>query len=340
MSDAGRVCPLRYRYGAGAIAAVPTRSVKTLYVVGGLYGNREALRTVLKMHAREDAARLCFNGDFNWFNVDDESFIAINEKVLAHDAILGNVEAELSAANDEAGCGCAYPENVEAATVVRSNQIHARLKQTAARHPQVLARLDALPMIARYQVGDVRVGVVHGDADSLAGWRFDVSALDDRADYVWRAAAFAKAAVDVFASSHTCLPAMRSDDDDKIVINNGAAGMPNFTASNFGVLSRISTEPSPHPSLYGCVVRGVHVDALAIHYDVKKWEAEFLRNWPAQSPAHLSYFGRIANGSDYTLSVGAGVQCQLSTADPLHRREAVPRETPVTPLLLTEGLNQ
>ncbi|MBK9521198.1 MAG: hypothetical protein IPO13_06195 [Rhodocyclaceae bacterium] len=307
MSEAGRVCPLRYRYGARAIAVAPTRMVNTLYVIGGLYGNREALKTVLEMHALEHDARLCFNGDFNWFNVDNESFIAINENVLAHDAILGNVEAEFGAADAEAGCGCAYPENVDAATVARSNQIHASLKQTAARHPRLVARLDSLPMVARYQVGAVSVGVVHGDADSLAGWRFDVSALDDPADEGWRAAAFANASVDVFASTHTCLPALcRFDGDEKVVINNGAAGMPNFATSNFGVLTRISIKPSPHPSLYGCVVRGVHVDALAIHYDTKKWEAEFLRNWPPQSPAHLSYFGRISQGPDYALSVGAG----------------------------------
>ena len=32
-------------------------------------------------------------------------------------------------------------------------------------------------MIARFAVGGQRVAVVHGDADSLAGWRFDAAAL-------------------------------------------------------------------------------------------------------------------------------------------------------------------
>lgn len=46
------------------------------------------------------------------------------------------------------------------------------------------------------------------------------------------AAAFAEASVDVFASTHTCLPALcRFDGDEKVVINNGAAGMPNFATS-------------------------------------------------------------------------------------------------------------
>lgn len=33
-------------------------------------------------------ATLCFNGDFNWFNVDDACFTAINQAVLDHDACL------------------------------------------------------------------------------------------------------------------------------------------------------------------------------------------------------------------------------------------------------------
>ena len=186
----------------------PERSAEILYVVGGLYGNVPALDAIEKMvMAEQGPVTLCFNGDFNWFNIDDAGFRAINERVLRHDAILGNVEAELGSGSDEAGCGCAYPDQVNQGTVERSNQIHAALKRTAARHPDLLARLAALPMVARYRVGDARVGVVHGDADSLAGWRFDVSALDDPDERDRRADAFGQARVAVFASTHTCLPA-------------------------------------------------------------------------------------------------------------------------------------
>ncbi len=123
----GRVCPLRYRYGPTAIARAETRLTDTLYVVGGLYGNLPALNAI-EMMARNDhpvGARppvLCFNGDFNWFNVDDRAFAEINLRVLADDAILGNVEAELDAPADDAGCGCAYPDSVDAGVVERSNR--------------------------------------------------------------------------------------------------------------------------------------------------------------------------------------------------------------------------
>jgi hypothetical protein len=304
MNVPGRSCPLRYQYGPGALAEAPEWCAEVLYVVGGLYGNLPALEAIEAMAAAESGpVTLCFNGDFNWFNVDDAGFLAINERVLRHDAILGNVEAELGEASADAGCGCAYPARVEQGVVERSNQIHAALKRTAVRHPDLLARLRGLPMVARYRVGDVRVGIVHGDAESLAGWRFDVSLLDDPGEQSWRAEAFARAKVDLFASSHTCLPATRRFDFDgpKLVANNGAAGMPNAQGSRFGILTRIGTGPSPHARLYGCELDDVAIDALAVEYDAPRWEREFLRNWPEGSSAWQSYFERIANGPEYRL---------------------------------------
>ena len=301
MNAPGRVCPLRYRYGPAAIAAAPERAAGILYVIGGLYGNVPALDAIESMAAAEPApVTLCFNGDFNWFNVDDASFRLINERVLKNDAILGNVEAEFGQPTDEAGCGCAYPDNVDEGVVERSNRIHASLKHTAARHPDVLARIGALPMVARYRVGDARIGVVHGDADALAGWRFDPPALDDPAQQPWRKQVFSAAGVDVFASTHTCVPATRRFDFG-LVANNGAAGMPNARGTRFGILTRISGRPSPHQTLYGCKVGAVSVDSLAVRYDPAAWQREFLRNWPKDSPGWLSYFSRISNGPEYRL---------------------------------------
>ena len=303
MSVAGRICPIRYRHGAAAIADAPERSAKTLYVIGGLYGNLPALDAVEAMAAAEPGpVALCFNGDFNWFNVDDAGFRVINQRVLRHSVILGNVEAELGADSNAAGCGCAYPDAVDAGIVARSNQIHAILRQTAARHPDILARLEESALVARWRVGPLCVGVVHGDADSLAGWRFDAARLDDPEEFEWQAAAFAAAEVDVFASTHTCLPAMRcfGYGGTRLIANNGAAGMPNFAGTRFGILTRIGLDASPHRALYGHTLQGVHVDALAICYDHAAWQEAFLRNWPAGSPAWQSYFKRISHGPDYS----------------------------------------
>jgi hypothetical protein len=300
---AGRMCPLRYRYGARALSLVPFQTAQTLYVVGGLYGNSEALDTIEHMASQEPGpVTVCFNGDFNWFNADDASFQQVNERVLQHTATLGNVEAELGAQSDAAGCGCAYPDEVDNGTVERSNRIHARLKQVADRFPGLQQKLQALPMFARFVVGDCRVAVVHGDADSLAGWAFDAGRLEAAGS--WLVTAFAQAQVDVFASSHTCQPALWSGEGvsaGQYVINNGAAGMPNFRGERAGLITRIGTLASPHGSLYGVRRKGVWIDALAVPYDSAAWEQRFQDLWPEGSDAYVSYFQRIlANTGDAT----------------------------------------
>lgn len=304
MGGAGRSCPLHYRYGAAALGRAPRREVDTLYVVGGLYGNPVALDALEALLALEPApCVVCFNGDFNWFNVDAAGFADINRRVLAHEAILGNVEAELLPDADEDGCGCGYPATVDDATVQRSNAIHARLKATARRYPAVLARLSTLPMFACYRVGALEVGVVHGDADALAGWRFDPAALDDPGEAGWRGEAFRAARVHVFASSHTCLPALRrwaDDPDPRMVINNGAAGMPNFSGRSEGVVSRIALTAPPVAPLYGQRVGATRVDALPLAIDPARWLPQFLANWPAGSAAHVSYLRRILHGPEHT----------------------------------------
>jgi len=304
----GRACPLHYRYGAAAIATAPERAVDTLYVIGGLYGNRPALDAVDALVRAESAAgatpTLCFNGDFNWFDVDDRTFAEINTRVLDHDALLGNVEAEFDAASDDAGCGCAYPESVDAGTVDRSNHIHRLLKTTAARHPVLRERIARLPMLARYRVGACRVGVVHGDAESLAGWRFDVAALDEPQAAPWLREVFGAAAVDVFASTHTCLPALRGvalpGGRHGCVVNNGAAGMPNFSGDLRGLVTRIAHTPATGPVLHEMVVAGAHVALLPLAFDNPRWVAEFTAQWPPGSAAWKSYFQRITRGPAYT----------------------------------------
>jgi hypothetical protein len=212
------------------------------------------------------------------------------------------VEAELDTPLADAGCGCAYPASVDAGVVDRSNQIHARLKATASRHPALRQRIAQLPMVARYQVGRCRVGVVHGDAESLAGWRFDVQALDDPGQAPWRARMFQAADVDLFASTHTCLPALRPGCDGHHggVVNNGAAGMPNFRGDLAGLCTRIATTPSPHPVLQELRIAGAFVALLPLRYDTAGWQREFLAQWPPESPAWRSYFQRITEGPAFS----------------------------------------
>ena len=279
----------------------PELIADTLYVIGGLYGNPYALARILELCADElGDALLVFNGDFNWFDVEPNDFRDINLEVLKHHSLRGNVETELAAASNEAGCGCDYPDWVGDAEVERSNQIMAILRGTARGEPQLTARLSALPMHLVAQIADVRIGIVHGDADALSGWNFSQERLRTAPENATRA--LEGASVEVFACSHTCLPILHEarGANGGLIINNGAAGMPNFAGTRHGVITRISTRPARR-TLYGGQVRGVHVDALSIDYDHHAWLRHFDRVWPSGSPGALSYRKRIAMGPDYRM---------------------------------------
>ena len=302
----GRSCPLHYRYAPTSFARDAEAECETLYVVGGLYGNEFALGSVLELFDRETGhKRLVFNGDFNWFNVAPASFEAINRRVLGFDALRGNVETELGAADPsdgDAGCGCAYPAWVNDGVVERSNHIMRRLRATAAQFPELTQRLTSLPMTRRVDVGGLRVAIVHGDAESLAGWGFAQESLQDQAHRQRVRAWFDAAQVDVFASSHTCAPVfhalpMASRALAPLVLNNGAAGMPNFGNDMAGLLTRISVRAfRGDQRRYGDVRGAVHLDAIAIEIDSPTWHQSFLRQWPPGSDAHTSYWQRITNG--------------------------------------------
>ena len=260
------------------------------------------LRRSRWLAAREPSPpQIVFNGDFHWFDAAPDWFAAVERGVSAHRALRGNVETELARPEDVgAGCGCAYPPSVDDGVVERSNAILAQLR--AAAPEAARARLRALPMHLVAQVGALRVGLVHGDAGSLAGWRFAPAALDERANARWLAAVRAQSEVDVFACTHTCLAALRDfalEPGRLTVINNGAAGMPNFSGTRCGVITRIATSPAPHEPLYGLTRDGVHIDALALEYDSEAFLKSFLARWPQGTPAHQSYYRRIATGLDY-----------------------------------------
>jgi predicted phosphodiesterase len=298
----GRSCPVSYRYRAEAIGARAAIRVEALWIAGGLYGNVPALRALLDAyHAEPGVKALVFNGDFHWFDVDPADFRLVNETALGFHAMRGNVETEIAAPGDGAGCGCAYPDWVGDATVEHSNRIIERLRATARGCGAELARLAALPMHLAARVGDATIGIVHGDGIALAGWGFSQEALATRAGYAAAAAAFAAAGVDIFASSHTCLPVLQRFENDALLVNNGAAGMPNFRGTTCGVATRIALRPSTR-ALYSARRGEVVVEAIALEYDNRAWQERFLSQWQPGSDAYRSYWERIARGPAYDIS--------------------------------------
>ena len=308
----GRSCPLHYRYRPEVFAAdapAPLQGLEVLYVVGGLYGNEPALARVLDLFERERGRkRLVFNGDFHWFDADAATFGRVQQAVLAHHALRGNVETELAAlaadGDADAGCGCAYPDWVGDGVVERSNRILRRLRLAA--DDAQCAQLAALPMWLRADVGACRLGIVHGDATSLAGWGFAQEHLRDDAHRAEVGRWLDRAGVDAFACTHTCLPVFQAlpvpRGGSRWVLNNGAAGMPNFRGDAAGLLTRIAVTPfaGPERRLGVGLGDGVVAEAIAIDIDAATWRTRFLALWPAGSDAHRSYFDRIVQGPAYT----------------------------------------
>lgn len=305
MLQEGRNCPLAYRYApADLCRQVGESPADVLYVIGGLYGNVLALDEIERMaHAEEAEGRrvqLVFNGDFNWFNASDELFREVNERVLRHTVSLGNVEYELANPSPGAGCGCAYPEFVDQGVVERSNRIIERLQGVAAAHPDIQSRLGDLPRYRCLIFGGLKILVLHGDPESLAGWGLAQEAFvggNEAALTEW----FDLTGADAMVCTHTCLPVLwsgRVAKQVRLVVNNGSAGMGNLQGDPRGLVTRISAfKPSVEP-VVALERLGLHFSLVPVAFDQSAWLSRFDALWPAGSDAQVSYRNRLLNGTD------------------------------------------
>lgn len=305
----GRHCPLHYRYQAQQLCHQPvTPEADVLYVVGGLYGNPLALDAIEAMAAREIAngttVQRVFNGDFNWFNRDPNAFAEINQRVLAHTVTLGNVESEVVHPALAAGCGCAYPDEVDDATVARSNRIMTYLQQTATGFPELRSRLQGCPRYRCFRFGVQRLLILHGDPESLAGWGLSRERLAAPNHQPKVEDWFRQTGADVIACTHTCLPAIwraEMDGTPRVVVNNGAAGMGNLQDDYRGLITRVSRH-QPHPEALMAVPCGnLLVEWLPVAFDLERWWTLFRQWWPAGSEADQSYGRRIREGTQLEL---------------------------------------
>lgn len=299
----GRSCPLAYRYSPAELCSQPEQAIgDVLYIIGGLYGNPYALDEIERMALAEEQqghrVTLVFNGDFNWFNASDSLFREINNRVLDHTVSLGNVDYELANPNDGAGCGCAYPDFVDEGVVERSNAIMDRLQAVAGEHPDIQGRLSLLPRYRCLLFGGLKVLVVHGDPESLAGWGLAHEAFaagNESALADW----FGQSDADVIASTHTCLPVLWSgvvEERRRVVVNNGSAGMGNLSGDTRGLITRIGLASPAAEPVVGLEREGVSITLMPVAYDMDAWLLQFDRLWPSGSPAAVSYRNRIVGG--------------------------------------------
>ena len=286
-------CPLSYALN---FPREPKFQSSCLYVVGGLYGNVFALNEILAM-ADAEGADIVFNGDIHWFDAEAKSFCQIEREIEKRGLMAINGNIEFGLASGQNGCGCFYPSCTDDGTVERSNLIHARLsrlvKEERAQNLEIFKKRAKCELVS---VGGANIAITHGDEKFLAGWGCSRENLSQKARQDELKLWFKKRKFDVLACTHTCAPVAIALDSG-VVINNGAAGMPNFSGKLYGLITRIAIVPSKE-AIYRARRGEIYIEALPVRYDAAEFLKWFDQIWQAQSPAAISYRGRIANGSE------------------------------------------
>lgn len=300
--DAGRACPVDYRIAQDAFSQDAQVTCDVLYVVGGLYGNpfaAEAIDALVQAEQLDGPSdvKVVLNGDIHWFDKTAENFIDIERRIADYIPLVGNVEAELRRQEDVGvGCGCAYPDCTSDDSVARSNRIHKMLSFALDSNPSLKENLQGRPSSLVASVAGRRIGITHGDEKLLGGWDNSRESLQDilRQDEV--DTFMSQNDLDVFSTTHTCAPAAIRLARG-VVINNGAAGLPNFLGEDFGLCVRIAETPL-QDSLFECELDGLFIQAIPVRYDAKAYIEWFDELWGPASAAAISYRSRIVNGPE------------------------------------------
>jgi hypothetical protein len=219
----GRSCPIGYRYRPEDLAGPAGFGCRCLFVVGGLYGDVAALHAVQVRAEREPVLpEVVFNG----ISTTSTPIPTRSRPSPPACRRIGRAWATSSTpsqrmpsarSGSEVGCGCDYPAYVDDGVVACSNATVATLHTTAGDFPEHRAWLARLPRYLTVQVGERRVGIVHGDPESLAGWGLALEAMEPADEQVRGRTGFTgtstttdrvadrlrRAQVDVLACTHT-----------------------------------------------------------------------------------------------------------------------------------------
>ncbi|MEI0560020.1 hypothetical protein R4L22_00380 [Brachyspira pilosicoli] len=293
------ICPSDYALDKDSFKKVININNSTLYIVGGLYGNIESLKEINKMieNEKDKDILLIFNGDMHWFDKSADDFKKIEDMSENSQKLLGNVEKELFREGDYNGCGCSYPSYVSDDIVNRSNIIHKELKKVMDILPKYKNILSGRKKNITVEMMGQKIAITHGDEKSLSGWECSNESLEryERQNELdnW----FIENDIDILASTHTCFPAAVKLKNG-IVINNGAAGMPNFKGKLYGLITRISNSVNEN-AVYRDRINNLYAEAVPVRYDNDRFLKWFDNLWPLGSEASVSYRDRIINGTEY-----------------------------------------
>ena len=291
--EKGRNCSLEYILRKDWTKKSKKLKEEVIYIVGGLYGNRYALEIINNM-ARDENAKIVFNGDMHWFDIEKEDFLKIEE--LSKDSIklLGNVEFELLNNTLSLGCGCNYPEDVSDGVVERSNIIHNMMKENI-KGDQILNDIKKRSKTLVLDFFGKKIAITHGDEKSMSGWECSNGNLKLESRKKELDSWFEENNIDILATTHTCLPVVY-DNGKNTVINNGAAGMANIQGQTFGLITRIA-KSNHEKAIYSEFRDGLYIELVKVDFDIEKFKLWFEEIWPDDSSASISYKSRIINGT-------------------------------------------
>lgn len=295
--EKGRNCSLEYILKKDWTKKIKKLKAEVVYIVGGLYGNRYALEIINKM-ARDENAKIVFNGDMHWFDIEKEDFLKVEELSKGSIKLLGNVEFELLNNTSSLGCGCNYPQDVSDGVVERSNIIHNMMKENI-KGDDILNDIKERSKTLVLDFLGKKIAITHGDEKSMSGWECSIDNLKLESRKKELDSWFGENNIDILATTHTCLPVVY-DNGRSIVINNGAAGMANIKGQTFGLFTRIA-KSSHKKAIYSEYRNGLYVELVKVDFDIEKFKLWFGKIWSDDSPASISYKNRIINGTSLAI---------------------------------------
>jgi len=160
-------------------------------------------------------------------------------------------------------------------------------------------RLAVLPMHLVAEVGSLRIGIAHGDAESLAGWQFSQRRCASVPNVRRRCSRGRHRRIRVHAY---VLPVMQDSPRRAERAHRQQRGGRNAEFPRHAFRPR-----DPHrghafdAGALRRAARATVVEAVPVRYDHDAWMARFDCIWPAGSPASLSYRKRIAAGPGYEM---------------------------------------
>lgn len=161
--------------------------------------------------------------------------------------------------------------------------------------------MGRLPPFLRAEVGGGRVGIVHGDAWSLAGRGYSEEAMP--AGLPAARAACYEAQLDLFASSLSCLPLLQTLGEGRWLTNDGAAGMRDLQGVLRGLFTRVATTAAAQALAQASLegdghAQAVHVALCPVARDDTAWR-RLDAVWPPGSDAGRSHGRRMQEGPGY-----------------------------------------